>query len=63
VLDPGGDWKSRLHLLNDDDIKGPGKDEDEAEGTHELSWIWMVQWNGDAALAAEGDITDSYIVL
>jgi hypothetical protein len=58
-LDPHGDWKSWLRMLNDEDIKGLRKDNDEAEGTRQLSWIWLVQWTGDEASAQEGDITDS----
>lgn len=41
-LDPDGGWTNRLRILRYEDIKGPGKDEDEAEGTRELSWIWRV---------------------
>jgi hypothetical protein len=59
TLDPDGDWKVRLRHLEDNDIKAPGKDDDEAEGTRELSWIWLVQRNGEASSAAEGEITDS----
>jgi hypothetical protein len=58
-LDPHGDWKAWLQPLNDEDIKGLGKDHDEAEGTRQLSWIWLVQQTGDTASAQEGDITDS----
>jgi hypothetical protein len=59
ALDPNGNWKSRLQPLHDDDVKGPGKEDDEAEGTRQLSWIWLVERNGDAASAEEGEVTDS----
>jgi hypothetical protein len=59
ALDPNGTWKSQLQPLRDEDIKGLGKDVDEAEGTRELSWIWLVQRGGNAAEAAEGEIADS----
>jgi hypothetical protein len=42
VLDPGGEWSSRLRPLADADIRPPQKGDDEAEGTRELSWIWRV---------------------
>ena len=42
ALDPNGSWKSRLRNLETKDIKGPGKDPDEAEGTRAISWIWTV---------------------
>ena len=42
VLDPGGDWSHRLRPLADADIRPPGKGDDEAEGTREISWIWRV---------------------
>jgi hypothetical protein len=41
VLDPNGEWITRLKELKDDDIKGPRRDEEEAEGTRQLSWIWL----------------------
>lgn len=47
VLDPDGDWKSQLLELKMEDVRGPGKDEDEekdvGEGRREISWIWLVQ--------------------
>ena len=42
VLDPDGEWSSRLRPLADADIRPPRKGDDEAEGTRELSWIWRV---------------------
>jgi hypothetical protein len=59
ALDLNGNWKSRLQPLHDDDVKGPGKEDDEAEGTQQLSWIWLVERNGDAASVEEGEVTDS----
>ena len=43
ALDPDGSWKPRLRVLESKDIKGPGKDPDEAEGTRTVSWIWIVR--------------------
>jgi hypothetical protein len=41
TLDPNGGWLSRLLDLKDDDIRGPGKKEDESHGRYTVSWIWM----------------------
>lgn len=45
VLDPGGEWSSRLKPLLSRDLHGPGRDEDGdgplGEGYHEPSWIWL----------------------
>jgi hypothetical protein len=46
VLDPGGEWSSRLKPLADADIRPPQKGDDKAEGTRELSWIWRVDRRG-----------------
>ncbi|KAL4259308.1 CxC2-like cysteine cluster KDZ transposase-associated domain-containing protein [Pleurotus pulmonarius] len=40
LLNPQGDWITRLRRLNDADIRWPGRDQNEAEGTREISWIW-----------------------
>jgi hypothetical protein len=47
-LDPGGDWTSRLQVLDHaKDIRGPHRDEDDpAEGTREMSWIWYASAMG-----------------
>ena len=44
ILDPEGSWHSQLRVLDDSDIRGPGKSDDElqGEGRRELSWIWLV---------------------
>jgi hypothetical protein len=42
-LDPEGDWSKTLLPLRDEDVKGPGKGENETEGTRKLSWIWYVE--------------------
>ena len=41
-LDPNGDWRNRLRLLDANDIRGPGKGIDESHGRYEPSWIWLV---------------------
>ena len=45
-LDPNGDttqWTSRFLELQDSDIRGPGKEEDDpSEGRTVSSWIWLV---------------------
>jgi hypothetical protein len=43
VIDPLGSWHSRLEDLKDNDIRGPGRDNDGAgNGRFEPSWIWLV---------------------
>jgi hypothetical protein len=43
TLDPNGSWQSRLQVLKDTDIRGPGKDDDEVGNSRfEPSWIWLV---------------------
>jgi hypothetical protein len=42
TLDPAGDWLRRLLPLRGEDIRGPGRGEDEeSEGRRQLSWIWQ----------------------
>lgn len=48
VLQPPGDWTTRLRALADKDITGPGNDDDDdlrtvGEGHREISWIWRVR--------------------
>jgi hypothetical protein len=57
VLDPDGDYKTRLRVLKDEDIKSPGKGDDEAEGTREISWIWRVEYKTAPSVSAIQDIT------
>jgi PAS domain-containing protein len=46
ALDPSGQitsWTGRLHELNDADIRGPGREENEpSEGRTVSSWIWSI---------------------
>ncbi|KAJ2921118.1 hypothetical protein H1R20_g15975, partial [Candolleomyces eurysporus] len=43
ILDPEGEWSSRLQVLKPGDIRGPGKDpEDVSNGRFIMSWIWLV---------------------
>jgi hypothetical protein len=49
ALDPDGSWQSRLRVLKDEDIRGPGKDDDGVgNGRFEPSWIWLVARNHSA---------------
>lgn len=42
VLDPEGEWRGSFLVLNDGDVRGPGREDEEAsEGRHEVSWIWL----------------------
>ena len=43
LVDPTGSWGERLRDLRDEDIRGPGRDDNEpSEGRREPSWIWLV---------------------
>ena len=57
-----GDWSSRLRPLLAEDIKGPHKEDDEAQGTRELSWIWLVENKGlgnPNGLLSDKDVIES----
>ena len=53
ALDPDGDWKHRLHVLKNEDIKGLGKGDDESESTRQVSWIWRAELVGGLAIMPE----------
>ena len=59
-LDPDGDWKNSMQVLQEEDIRGPGRGEDEAEGTWQLSWIWRVSGvMGASSQVNLGHLTDA----
>jgi hypothetical protein len=62
VLDANGDWCTRLRPLEDQDIKAPRKDDDEAEGTRELSWIWRVERQTGLRALEENNLTEAQLV-
>jgi hypothetical protein len=41
VLDPTGNWQTYLLQLKEEDVRAPGRRENESEGRRELSWIWL----------------------
>lgn len=49
-LEPGGIWSDQFRQLEQSDIRGPGKQSDDAlympNGRHEQSWIWSVGRSG-----------------
>ncbi|KAI0702101.1 hypothetical protein C8Q76DRAFT_802395 [Earliella scabrosa] len=47
-LDPSGAWRDRLRELRDEDNRGPGREDDESEGRHEVSWIWLTPRSSSA---------------
>ena len=49
VLNPNGSWAIHLKELKDGDIRGPGRDANDAttSSCYEPSWIWLVQHGGD----------------
>jgi hypothetical protein len=57
AIDPHGSWQSRLKDLKDNDIRGPGKDDDGlGNGRYEPSWIWMVP-----QVSSDPDMGDSEV--
>ncbi|KAF9501090.1 hypothetical protein BDN71DRAFT_1555892 [Pleurotus eryngii] len=61
-LDPQGSWITRLRKLEDNDIRWPTHNPDEAEGTCEISWIWQVEWAKSYACAAHWDKEVSLVI-
>ena len=61
VLDPNGAWSSRLKVLNDKDIQGPGKDPDDPtqNSRYEPSWIWLSCNALSESKVMEEDFNDS----
>lgn len=61
LLDPDGEWRSRLQLLKDTDIRSPHREEDDpTEGRRELSWIWLAgRAGGRPMLATEDELNQS----
>ncbi|KAI0744413.1 hypothetical protein C8Q76DRAFT_606972, partial [Earliella scabrosa] len=51
-LDEAGEWQTRLRVLLDSDLRGPGRDDNDlsSEGRFEISWIWLVPRSADGAL-------------
>jgi hypothetical protein len=41
ALDPTGEWQTRLQQLKKEDIRAPGRGDDESEGFREVPWIWL----------------------
>jgi hypothetical protein len=40
-LNPTGVWITRLHELKAEDVRAPGRQDDETEGDRHVSWIWL----------------------
>ena len=40
ALDPAGEWQKRLRQLKDEDVRAPGRRDNESEGFREVPWIW-----------------------
>jgi len=41
ALDPKGEWQKCLQQLKEEDIRTLGHYDNESEGFHEVSWIWL----------------------
>src|SRR6267154_1166420 len=41
TLDPRGDWQKCLRQLKEDDVRAPGRHNNESKGFCEVSWIWL----------------------
>jgi len=50
VLDRDGTWQDKFQKLNTNDIRGPGRQEDDpirrTNNRYEMSWIWLVARDG-----------------
>jgi hypothetical protein len=56
LLDPTGSWITRLRELKAEDLRAPGKEDDEHEGDRSVSWIWLIsQCDHDSADDAQVD--------
>ncbi|RXW11429.1 hypothetical protein EST38_g14426, partial [Candolleomyces aberdarensis] len=56
ILHPNGSWSTRLQILKDEDIRGPGKEPTNvSSGRYIMSWIWLVPraQNGELDSSAE----------
>ena len=40
TLDPKGEWQKSLRQLKDEDVRAPGRRDEESEGYREVPWIW-----------------------
>ncbi|KAI0743686.1 hypothetical protein C8Q80DRAFT_1122101 [Daedaleopsis nitida] len=42
ALNPDGGWRTQFLVLHNEDVRGPGREDDKAsEGRHQVSWIWL----------------------
>jgi hypothetical protein len=54
-LDPTGSWISRFKVLSPEDIRAPGRQDDddgndrESEGRREIPWIWMGSYDKEGS--------------
>ena len=61
ALDPMGEWRICLLELKDEDIRPPGRGDDESESFRELSWIWVASQcygPGQVSSPERGPLTD-----
>src|SRR5258708_21218956 len=61
ALDPMEECRIRLLELKDEDIRPPGRSDDESEGFRELSWIWVAlrhYGTGQVSSPERGPLTD-----
>jgi hypothetical protein len=62
ILDPNGAWSLELRELNDQDIRGPGKDADDisSNSRYEPSWIWLMpNVSGSSNVNQEDEFNES----
>ncbi len=60
ALDHGGEWEGRFKILQDKDIRGPGRDDEDfsSEGRYQISWIWLVPRGPGQAIPTAYDVLD-----
>ena len=58
LLDPDGDWHVELKELQQEDIRGPGKEADESNGRFVMSWIWLTRKPDNSSIGTEAEFNE-----
>jgi hypothetical protein len=62
LIDPTGSWILHLRELKAEDVRAPGKEDDEHEGNRSVSWIWLAT-QGDHSSADDTQIHECIVLL
>ncbi|TEB22263.1 hypothetical protein FA13DRAFT_1641660 [Coprinellus micaceus] len=61
ALDPEGTWQNRYQILRPDmDVKGPGKEDWESDGTYIASWIWGVPHMFGGSVDSQAEVSECH---